>query len=397
MSKLLEDDLHRQVRVLFLTRNLPPLRGGMERLNKHMVIELADTYSVKIIGPVGSLSQLPATVSVKELPIRPLWLFLWRMLVSSLRSAFKEKPSVVLAGSGLTAPFAVLAARLTGGCCVIYAHGLDLVVKHRLYRAVWLPFLRRGDLCIVNSNNTARLAESIGVPGERIAIIHPGVVMPDDTRRGNGADFRMRHELIAKKLLLSVGRLTPRKGLLEFIQFAMPNIVKDNSNAVLVIVGDEAPDALKGSGIGITPRLRSCIQEHGLDKHVLIMGACAESELCAAYEAADVCIFPVRDIPGDIEGFGMVAVEAASHGLPTVAFDVGGISDAVSEGQSGHLIPGGDYDAFAAQVTRVLTLGKTLAVRESCRQFAAGFEWRYFGAKLRQQLAQLISASVLKK
>lgn len=396
MSELPDTELQR-VRVLFVTRNLPPLRGGMERLNQHLAIELADAFRLQVIGPKGCLSQLPTSIHVKEVRIRPLWFFLWQMLCHSLQLSLKTRPNIVLAGSGLTAPFAVLAARLTGGRCAIYVHGLDLVVQHRLYRAMWLPFLRRSDLCIANSHNTAQLAQDVGVPAGRITIIHPGVAMPGKGRQDGGDDFRLQHGLIAKKLLLSVGRLTTRKGLLEFVLHAMPDIVKNHSDVVLVIIGDEAPDALKGRGVGVISRLRACIRELGLDKHVLIMGACSDAELNAAYDAADVCVFPVCDRPGDVEGFGMVAVEAAAHGLPTVAFDVGGVSDAVAEGQSGHLVSSGDYAAFAKQIAEVLTVGRTRAVRESCRRFAAGFEWRYFGLKLRKQFSQLIEPRASKE
>src|SRR3546814_12930756 len=86
------------------------------------------------------------------------------------------------------------------------------------------------------------------------------------------------------------------------------------------------------------------------------------SDVCSSdlvYKAASAHIFPVREIPGDPEGFGMVAVEAAAHGVPTIAFATGGIVDAVAEGESGRLIRPGDYGAFAG----VVKIG-----RASCRE-----------------------------
>src|SRR3546814_12287140 len=76
--------------------------------------------------------------------------------------------------------------------------------------------------------------------------------------------------------------------------------------------------------------------------------------LSVVYKAASAHIFPVREIPGDPEGFGMVAVEAAAHGVPTIAFATGGIVDAVAEGESGRLIRTGDYGAFAGIVVESL-------------------------------------------
>jgi phosphatidylinositol alpha-1,6-mannosyltransferase len=113
-----------------------------------------------------------------------------------------------------------------------------------------------------------------------------------------------------------------------------------------------------------------------------MLGAVSEEDLRGAYDASTVHVFPVRDIPGDVEGFGMVAIESAAQGLPTVAFDCGGVPDAVADGISGRLVKAGDYAAFAAAVIDVSRAGReTFDV--PCRRFAAGFEWTSFGEKMR--------------
>ena len=92
-------------------------------------------------------------------------------------------------------------------------------------------------------------------------------------------------------------------------------------------------------------------------------------------------MFPVRDMPGDVEGFGMVAIEAAAHGLPTVAFDVGGVADAVADGVSGRLVRSGDEEAFAAAVLAELAQAGT-GRRERARAFATSFSWERFGREV---------------
>ena len=376
---------------MLVTRNLPPLRGGMERLNLHIALELSAQFRVQVVGPNGCREALPAGIEVQEVYVRPLWRFLLQALFQALRLARKMKPRVVLAGSGLTAPIAVLAARLSGGHSAVYAHGLDLVVKHRLYRILWLPFLRHCDVCIVNSRHTAGLAIQAGIRSERITIIHPGVRLPDENGYDCGENFRQSHGLVDCKLLLSVGRLTRRKGLLEFVRHVLPHIVLVHADAVLMVIGDEAPDALNGKGIGCAERIRACARELGLDQHVLILGPRGDKELGAAYDAADLCVFPLRNIPGDVEGFGMVAIEAAAHGLPTVAFDVGGVADAIADGSSGWLVPAGDYAGMVKKIVRALHTGRTPAMRAKARHFAASFEWRHFGSRLRSEFQQLIT------
>ena len=84
----------------------------------------------------------------------------------------------------------------------------------------------------------------------------------------------------------------------------------------------------------------------------------------------------------------MVAVEAASHGVPTVAFETGGVVDAISQGRSGYLVPPGDYSAFAQSVVDTLERGD--AMSDSCQEFAKQFTWTKFG----QQLFEYIVARI---
>ena len=380
-----------RVRVLLVTRNLPPLLGGMERLNLHMALEIAGAFDLDVIGPAGCAAELPTAIHVQEAPHRPMWRFLPTAFVRALRLARQRRPACILAGSGLTAPIAWIAARASGACAVAYVHGLDLVATHPVYRLVWRPFLRRMDACIANSRNTAALAEAIGIPADRIVVLNPGVELPVDLDAGAAAGFRSRHGLGERKLMLSVGRLTPRKGLLEFVERSLPAVVAARPDAMLLVIGDEAPDALTGAAAGMGQRIIQAAHGIGLQDNIRILGVCDEADLAAAYQASNALVFPVRSVPGDVEGFGMVAIEAAAHGLATVAFAVGGVSDAVADGRSGWLVPEGDYMTFASRVSQVLDQEPIETVRAECRHYAQGFAWTVFGNRLREMLAARIA------
>lgn len=373
-------------RVLLVTRNFPPLWGGMERLNWHMADELSREYAVTVVGPAGAAAQAPDNVTVIEVPLRPLWRFLLLASWRSLRAARRSRPSVVLAGSGLTAPMVWLAARFSGARCGAYVHGLDVIATHPVYRLVWRPFLRRMDRIIANSRHTAGLARSAGVDPARIEIVHPGVTLPTLDPQAR-ARFRARHGLGEVPLLLSVGRLTARKGLAEFVAGVLPRIVAAMPQALLVVIGGEPADALHGGSDGGATRVRLAAASAGVQDHLRFLGPASDAELSEAYQAADVLVFPVRALAGDVEGFGMVAVEAAAHGLPTVAYATGGVTDAVAEGESGALLAPGDDAGFAAATLRLLAQP---IPPERGRRFAERFAWPWFGAAMAGQIARLL-------
>jgi len=370
-------------RILLITRNLPPLRGGMERLNRHLALELARDAAVSIVGPTGCGATLPG-LDVSEVAPKPLWRFFLGALRYAVVTARRDRPDVVIAGSGLMAPFAWCAARCAKARFVVYVHGLDLIADHWMYRWFWLPFLRRADQCIANSHNTARLANSIGIPAARTTIVHPGVDIPEVQTRNDR--FRDQFKLGNAPLLLSVGRLIARKGLLEFVERALPRIVRAFPETCLIVVGDEAPDLLKSEDAGLGKRIRTRAEELEVSRNLRFIGPQDDATLAEAYLAADVHVFPVRDVPGDVEGFGMVAIEAAAHGLPTIGFAVGGVPDAVEEGVSGYLVPPDDYEQLADRIIERLRHRDDEALRLAARAFSLRFTWEIFGSRMRECL-----------
>ncbi|MDI3260765.1 MAG: glycosyltransferase family 4 protein [Sinobacteraceae bacterium] len=364
-----------------MTRNLPPLVGGMERLNWHMADELAKVADVRVVAPAGSV--VPGNVVLREVPLRPLGRFLLAAQRSTLREARAWKPDVVLAGSGLTALPALIAARSAGARAATYVHGLDLAVSHPLYRALWRPALRRMDRVVANSRPTAALARSIGIDPARIGIVHPGVELPTALPDAQAiAAFRHEHALGNRPLLLSVGRLSERKGLREFVERALPRIVAAVPDALLLVVGDVPKDALR-AGSQSPESIRLAARRAGVENNVRLLGLLDETSLANAYRAADVHVFPIRQLANDPEGFGMVAIEAAAHGLPTVAYATGGVVDAVADGVSGRLVPPGDATAFAHAVLELLAQPLEEA---GIRVFAERFHWDAFGKRLWQTL-----------
>ncbi len=373
----------REASVLLVTRNFPPLLGGMERLNRHLLGELRATWRTLLCGPAGCASYVGPETVVRESRAKSAPLFLLTMLWKALVLSRQQRPAWVLAGSGLTAPIAWLAARCSGARMAVYLHGLDVIVPNPVYQRLWLPFIRQSDLILANSNHTARLAVGRDVPEHIIRVLHPGTDFPE-LDAGAGEQFRSRHGFGSRPLLLSVGRLTERKGLANFVRGSLPAIAAAHPDVTLVIIGNDASNALHARRRSERGHIMQAAAEAGVEKHLQFLGPCDDATLAAAYQAADIHVFPVLDLPGDVEGFGMVALESAAHGLRTVAFAVGGVPDAVEEGVSGQLIAPGDYDGMSQAVLALLS--NPACDVSACRQFAAEKAWPEFGKQLRAAL-----------
>lgn len=359
----------------------------MERLNQHVCQELARDFEVQVCGPRGGERHLPRGIGYTGSPAVPLGWFLIHNAWQAVRQARAFKPQVIYAGSGLVAPAAQLAGRAAGASMVAYLHGLDIVADHPLYRAMFLPSIRACDGLLVNSQNTQRLAESHGVPGNRIVVLHPGAEMPTlADRETKAAGFRSRIGAGIRPILLSVGRLTPRKGIVEFIEHSLPIIVQQVPDLLYIIIGEEPYQSAAGHKTGIADRIRTVTGQMGLAEHVQLLGRVDDEELTCAYFASQLHIFPVLDKPGDVEGFGMVAIEAAAHGLPTIAFATGGVPDAVAEGMSGELIDPNRYDIMAERIAFHLKDGGTSMTPQQCIEFSSTFGWEHFGTALRDFL-----------
>ncbi|WP_240922538.1 glycosyltransferase family 4 protein [Oleiagrimonas sp. C23AA] len=357
----------------------------MERLNWHLADELSRVADVQVIAPKGSKALRPPRVDMIEVPLKPLGTFLIAATLSAVRAVRTWRPDIVLAGSGLTAFPVWIAACFGDARTAAYVHGLDLAVDHPLYRLFWRPALRRMQCVIANSRASADRARQLGIKESAIALVHPGVdyaaTVPSQAQV---EAFRHKAGLEGQRILLSVGRLSARKGLCQFVTHALPAIVERHPSSVLLVVGDAPHDALRAKAQP-PEAIRAAARAAGVESNVQFMGVVTDPQcLATIYRCADVHVFPVRELPGDPEGFGMVSVEAASFGLPTVAFATGGVGDAVRDGVSGRLVRPGDYEAFAERVSELLA--ESVEIRTTAREFASEFAWPAFGRKVIEAL-----------
>lgn len=366
--------------ILIVTRNLPPLIGGMERLNWHIADELSQSHDVYLFSHSQAKTSVPQNCKFYGVRLNPLPLFLILAFIKTFWICVTQRPDILFAGSGLTAPITTFWAKVFGKKSIVYIHGLDIGTSNKLYNLLWIPFIKFSSKVIANSSPTYDICLKKGISEKKLSIIHPGVSFPPKPRNEQLIQqLKSQYNLQNKKILISVGRLTERKGLNEFIDFSFSKIVKAIPNTVLVIIGD-TPNQSLNKNLQSKELILATAKKYDAENNIIFTGNISDDEVLSSfYYLADLHIFPVKHIPEDPEGFGMVAIEAAAHGLPTVAFATGGIVDAVKQNESGWLVERDNYEALAKQTITALRHSKRT---DQCQSFAKQFEWKSFGCNL---------------
>lgn len=378
-----------QKKILIITRNLPPLIGGMERLNWHIADELSNEYDVTIISHTQAQKTAPSKVKCYAVPLNPLPLFLVLAFIQTFWICITQRPDILFAGSGLTAPIAVFWAKIFRKKSMVYIHGLDIGTNNKLYNLLWIPFIRSSDQIIANSSPTYDICLKKGVNEKNLSIIHPGVSFPPQPRNEQLIQqLKSQYDLQDKKILISVGRLTERKGLNEFIDLSFSKIVKAIPNTVLVVIGD-TPNQSLNKNLQSKELILSTVKKHNIDNNIIFTGNISDDDVLSSfYYLADLHIFPVKHIPEDPEGFGMVAIEAAVHGTSTVAFATGGIVDAVQHGKTGYLIEKQNYHSLTE--TTIDFLESRISIDKIiCTYYAEQFAWYHLLEKFNQLIKSL--------
>ncbi|HET9957051.1 MAG TPA: glycosyltransferase family 4 protein [Polyangiaceae bacterium] len=347
------------MRVLFVTRKYPPMVGGME----------AQSYQLT--------SRFPAPkriISLGRSQKHLVW-FLPYVLVRAWLEA--DTYDVLHLGDGLLAAVGLAPRYLAGKRVVVTVHGLDLTFRSRLYQT-YLKLCLRPHQALPVSESTRRIAKERGLCAPYS--IPVGVTEPFfDIPRDPGADAELNAQRAGRTILLTIGRLVPRKGVAWFIRNVLPKL----SGVLYVVVGD-GPDA---------SAVREAIRSSGTEQSVLLLGRISAERLRSVISAADIFVMPNISVPGDVEGFGIVAIEAAASGLPVVASRLEGIPDAIIDGKNGDLVNPGEPDAFVAALTPLLQQPRLRAQRgDAARQFTREtYAWPRVVERYVQALSEQLS------
>jgi phosphatidyl-myo-inositol dimannoside synthase len=289
-----------------------------------------------------------------------------------LVEAVRFRPRAVLSGHIVTSP----AARAIGTAARVpviqYLHADELRTRPRT-----ASFAVGVDAVVAVSAHTERLALAAGADPARVRRIPNGVDLPE----------RRRAERAERPTIVTVARLEQRYKGHDVLIRALPLVRERVPNVEWLVVGD-------GS---LRPELERLAAAQGLGGTVRFLGLLSEEERDAALDRAHVFAMPSRLPPSGVggEGFGISYLEAAAHGLPAVAGNVGGAPDAVVHGETGLLVDPEDHVAVAGALTELLLApARAAALGEAGARRARDFAWPLVAGRLEELVFELAGSNV---
>jgi len=251
---------------------------------------------------------------------------------------------------------------------IIYAHGEEFLVaksSSELSRLTRFA-LKRADLIIANSQSTVELINDFS-PNTRIEVIHPGVDVKDFQKsESNRQEMRNKWRVDDDTVvLLTMARQEERKNQLGVLQ-ALTKLNYRKSD-ILYVIGSYGPERGK---------LEEYVRENDLEDIVLFTGYLSDQERKDSFAAADIHVMPSVQRGAMIEGFGIVFIEAAAVGIPSIAGEVGGQAEAVIDGKTGLVVDGDNQAQLQAALQSLISnsdLRKQMGV--AGRYWAAENDW----------------------
>lgn len=333
------------MRMLLITQDFSPSIGGVARYYAGLLSALSPD-DVTVLAPLPAYADAhPYRVLRRRFYTRWVWPHWLPLLWHAWRAIRSVKPDEVWVGHVLpigTVVWLLRRFQISNLKYVIFCHGMDILVpqssarKTRLMRRVLSGAAR----VVANSTFVRDELLTIGVSGEKITIVHPCADLHDASIGVGDTEFRAQQALTGKTILLTVARLVPRKGV-DLVLKALRSVTV--SNLVYVIVGG-GPERVQLEQYAIRNKLPA-----------RFIGEVSDDELASWYTACDVFIMTPRRIGPDVEGFGMVYLEAGQYGKPCIGTRSGGVADAVVDGETGLLVDEDDVEGLTAALRRLLT------------------------------------------
>ena len=345
-------------KVLVLTENFPPVSGGSGRWFWELYSRLPKEQYLILADDVQGASEFDSThqLNILRIPLKSTeWglksirglKFYWRVFWQ-IRKIIKQHHITHLhcgrvIHEGVTAWLLKL---ITGTPYLCYVHGEDVETaatsgEHNL---MVKQVCKHAELLICNSHNSASIVKRLNYGSDdKINVLHPGVDASLFVPSAADDEFKQQMGWQGRKVIITVGRLQARKG-------------QDMMLRATALLKQQFPDilyAIIGRGECLES-LKALTAELSINEYVQFLTDVSDAQMIQCYQQSDMFILPNRTIGNDIEGFGMVLVEAQACGKPVIAGDSGGTKETMLVNQSGLVIDCTDAQLISTMVAKLL-------------------------------------------
>lgn len=341
------------MRVLIISTEFPPGPGGIGTHAWELARGLhARAWHVCVAAPLDyatadEVARFKSAVPFRLLDLRAFGVGLGasaRTLFVLRRLVYQHNPDVLIASGAGAVLRAAMLSMFRSVPFVVIGHAGEFKMGGVLLRSFLRRAIRRAASVIAVSAFTAALMKTEGFVDALPTVIHNGASLPLGLTQSVIEDLRVRHAIAGRRVLLTVGNVTERKGQ-DLVIRALP-VIKASIPEVLYIVAGIPTDAT---------RLMDLAVSLGVGDAVLLVGRVSSVEHAALLSMSDVFLLTSRQSStGDVEGYGIAVLEAQAAGIPVVVTDVGGLPEAVDHGHSGFVVPPEDPAAIADAVMRIM-------------------------------------------
>lgn len=342
--------------ILCITHKYPPAVGGMEKQSFELIKGLSRHYKTHVIAYENKGN-------------KTLW---FMQLRGKIKQTLKENPNIRLIhlNDGSMGVACLWLQKYTDIPVVVTFHGLDVTVPLPFFQRYLIPKLRKyaGAVCV--SDFTRQQCLQRGFDGARTVTIRNGVdiemaSIPFDEKIREKIERKINLSLGDKHILVTTGRPVKRKGFSWFLKHVMPLLDK---NIVLLMIGPMSKKPTRidkwlpgklGHTIqlilGLASDAHAVSEELATQPNAFHLGKVSYNDLVQTLSLADIFVMPNITVPGDEEGFGLVALEACMREALVLASGIEGITDAVIDGKNGFLLPSGDAEAWCKKIHQILS------------------------------------------
>ncbi|WP_246043116.1 glycosyltransferase family 4 protein [Fodinibius saliphilus] len=357
------------MRILYVSHTHPPEGeilenvGGMQRVSQQLIQELKRKESVDVITETINVSE-KGKIALQTIG------FLLKQIVSLPHKVRESDADIILFSSMVTASLAFFIRHKISVPMVTINHGRDVTLPVRAYQWFVPKIFDNLDGVISVSRATREECIARGMDPEKGVALPNGFDFnklnnfPDKKKARNRLQENFRIPLESHRMLLTVGRMVKRKGHEWFIREVMPKL---NKQMVYVTVGD-GPEF---------DNITKAAEGSSFSDRIFILGRQPDEVLKQAYAAADLFVMPNIPVPGDMEGFGIVLLEANMAENPAVAANLEGIKDVIGQGKNGYRVPPLNADLFAEKIEEILSGPLEQFSKNSRNYVQEQFSWQH--------------------